>query len=68
MKRRLRFKKRYKEELRKGKYLMEIANLADVTPTTVRNWIDSDNLKLYSYPIVRNISVFFNVKIDELFE
>lgn len=64
----IRFKKEVKEIIRKRDFVESIACKAGVSIPTVRNWIDSDNLKLYSYPVVRHIAILLGTTIDNLFE
>lgn len=64
----LKFKNEVKQIIRSRDYVESISYHAGVSIPTVRNWIDTDNLKLYSYPIVRHIAIMLNCQIDNLFE
>lgn len=64
----IKIKKEFKIEIKKRKNVEQIAKLVGVSVPTIKNWVDSDNVKIYSYPVIRIISDKLNVNIDELFE
>lgn len=64
----MKIKKEFKIEIKKRKNVEQIAKLVGVSVPTIKNWVDSDNVKIYSYPVIRIISDKLNVNIDELFE